>query len=488
MTALPGAYVLESERAVEFQGKSYRWKLALSLKTGATTNIDLSLDNAAIETTAHVTASASDLPALFRRWQGSVVTVWSDTGRGSGFVIDKRGLILTNQHVVGVSAYAAIQFTDVLKIPATIVARSPEKDIAVLLVNPKYVADIEPVHLGYAVDGRSPSVEGEQVFTIGSPLHQSKIMTSGIVSKIEAKAIISDVNINHGNSGGPLFTTKGIVIGVTTFGDFSTQGGPGISGIVRIDEARASIEKSLASLPAPPAEGVLPVEPTNAYPVDSLKEVLSARPVKPSDYMFSTGDFEIALITPVLTYGVQYAAEQAALKERTKRNKKATSVRGSTETALSQYKNWAEYVGEFRSVINIDARPKLVEGFWSAMGRGLAQSQGYYGGPAKLHFKADFYRMRLMCGEKEVTPIHPGKIEHRVEAANAAVNVNDTSFEGFYTYGPDAIGPHCGKVTLEFYTEKEPEKADREVLSQKLVQRIWEDFAAYRGSMRPGTN
>ena len=487
ITIAPSDYVLESERPIDFQGKSYRWKVAVSLKAGGTTSIELSLDNAAIEPLGGATtvaAAAADLPALFRRWQGSVVTVWSETGRGSGFVIDKRGLILTNQHVVGVSDYAAIQFTDSVKVPARIISRSSEKDIAILLVNPKYVGLIEPVTLGFAADGKPPTVEGEQVFTIGSPLNQRKIMTSGIVSKIEAKAIISDVNINHGNSGGPLFTTKGVVIGVTTFGDFTDQGGPGISGIVRIDEAKGLIDSAVATVPAPPAEELLPVEPTRPYPVAALKDTLQSKskPVKPSDYAFNTGDFEIELVTPVLTYGGQYAADQAALKERSKRNSKATSVQGSTESALEQYKNWAEYVGEFRSVVHIDARPKLVEGFWSAMGRGMAQSQGYYGGPARLHFKADFYRMRLECDGKEVTPIHPGKIEHRVAASNASVNVNDVSFEGFYTYGPEAINPACGTVTLTFFTEKEPEKGDVRVLSPKLVQRIWDDFALYRSS------
>jgi hypothetical protein len=101
-------------------------------------------------------------------------------------------------------------------------------------------------------------------------------------------------------------------------------------------------------------------------------------------------------------------------------------------------------------------------------------------GPAQVHFKNDFYRMKLMCGAKEVTPIHPGKVEYRVAARNAAVNVNDVSYGGMYVYGPDAIGPHCGDVTLSFYTEKEPEKADVRTLSSKLVNRIWEDFAAYR--------
>jgi len=108
----------------------------------------------------------------------------SDTGHGSGFLIDGQGLILTNQHVVGVSDYAAVQFSESLKVPATIVARSPGDDLAVLRVNPKLVSGITPVRLRYSEGGKVPPIEGQQVFTIGSPLNQRKVMTSGgIVSK-----------------------------------------------------------------------------------------------------------------------------------------------------------------------------------------------------------------------------------------------------------------------------------------------------------------
>jgi hypothetical protein len=174
--------------------------------------------------------------------------------------------------------------------------------------------------------------------------------------------------------------------------------------------------------------------------------------------------------------------KQAALNERAKRNKKAESVQ-ETVDPFNEFKNWAEYVGEFRPVIIIDARPRLVEGFWSAFGRGLAAAQGYYGGPANMHFKSDFLKMTLLCGDKEVVPIHPGKVEHPVAVTNAAVRVNDLSYEGFYTFSPDSIGPHCGAVKLIAYTEKEPQKGDVKLLSPKLVQKIWDDFAAYRSAM-----
>jgi hypothetical protein len=215
---------------------------------------------------------------------------------------------------------------------------------------------------------------------------------------------------------------------------------------------------------------------TGSHPHD-----VTARPVRALDYQLSSTAFDITLITPVLSYGVDYNVKQAALKERSKRNSKTTSVQNTIDP-FSDYKNWASYVGEFRPVLMLDARPKLVEGFWSALGRGVAESQGHYAGPANLHFKSDFYKMTLLCGDLPVTPIHPGKVEHRVAVANAAVKVNDATFEGLYTYRPDAISPLCGTVKLVLFTEKEPEKADVRIIPEKVVQRIWNDFAPYRSA------
>jgi S1-C subfamily serine protease len=184
-----------------------------------------------------------ELTDSFKRLQTSVVTVWSEIGHGTGFIVDAAGLILTNQHVVGPSEYVAVQFDPARKIPAKLLAANPEKDIAVLWVNLELLpeATIAPL-----ADARRdvPVIEGERVLTIGSPLNQRKVMTTGIVSKVEARTLISDININHGNSGGPLFNSLGEVIGITTFGDITQQGGPGISGIVRIEQAESLITES----------------------------------------------------------------------------------------------------------------------------------------------------------------------------------------------------------------------------------------------------
>jgi hypothetical protein len=320
------------------------------------------------------------------------------------------------------------------------------------------------------------------VFTVGSPLSQRKILTSGIVSKIEPRAIISDININHGNSGGPLFSSIGEVVGITTF----RQSGPGVAGIVRIEEALPILEQARKKMTDSglPSARYLPVEPVNPYPLDLLKETISAEKFNRHPYLFSEAGFDVAMVTPVLKYRLDEEVQLAAAKEKGKRTKKHEAAIQNTFEPLQELRDWAEYVGEYQSVLKIQAAPQLRETFMSAFGRGMAASGGVYGVPAHMKYKTDFYRMRLLCGGKEVEPIHPGKAATVVNAHNAFVNVTDATYVGIYSYPPEAIQPSCGEVALELYSEKEPEKANRKVLDSKTIEQIWSDFQPYFGQKK----
>jgi hypothetical protein len=84
--------------------------------------------------------------------------------------------------------------------------------------------------------------------------------------------------------------------------------------------------------------------------------------------------------------------------------------------------------------------------------------------------------MRALCGEAEVTPIHPFTLEQRVSDTDAIS-------EGLYVFDPGALGPHCGTVKLVLYSEKAPQDGDTRVVDPKVIQQIWQDFAPYRGLM-----
>jgi S1-C subfamily serine protease len=420
-----------------------------------------------------------ELTESFKRLQSSVVTVWSEFGHGTGFIIDKEGLIVTNQHVVGPSQYIAVQFDERRKVPAVILAASPEKDVALLWANLDALPEATIAPLARTSDTEPPVVEGERVLTIGSPLNQRKIMTTGIVSKVEKRVIISDININPGNSGGPLFNSLGEVVGVTTFGDVSRPGFPGVSGIVRIEEALSVITEARAKMlqmTKPPAK-LLAVDPTDTFPLDAIKEIALAEKFDSKRYFLGAGDYQVMLLTPTLKYRMETEAEREAAKTKNKRNKKEGAVQG-TFRPFEDFYSWREYVGDYKPILLVRATPTLGESFWGALGRGMAANYGIHT-KAYLRFKTDFYRMRLLCGEKEIEPIHPGKIAHVLKADNYFISVKDATYEGIYSYPADAITPACGQVKLEIYSEKNPNKAEVKTLDVKTVNRVAEDFAPY---------
>ena len=158
---------------------------------------------------------------------------------GSGFVADRNGHVITNNHVVsGVATEGEIVVIDHRgrRHSATIVGRSPVYDIAVLEV--EAARGLKPAALG---SSRAMNV-GETVVAIGSPLGLGSTVTAGIISALDRpvttgdaddssfiNAVQTDAAINPGNSGGPLVNLRGEVVGVNsaiaTMGSFATEGG-----------------------------------------------------------------------------------------------------------------------------------------------------------------------------------------------------------------------------------------------------------------------
>ena len=222
---------------------------------------------------------------------------------------------------------------------------------------------------------------------------------------------------------------------------------------------------------APPDGTHLPVEPVRPFPVNALKDAAQRRAGSLSPYQMSSADFDVAFITPVLIYGAQYQSEQARERERSRGSRTPDADRAIVRP-LMDFGHWSEYLADVPPVLLIRVTPKLVEGFWTTVARGAARTQGVSLPPIK-HVKSGFSRMRVFCGDGEVTPIHPFTLAHRVSDSDAID-------EGLYVFDPGALGPHCGPVKLVLYSEKEPAKGDTRLVDPKVLQQIWQDFAPYR--------
>ena len=149
-----------------------------------------------------------DYTELYKKISPSVFKIEVDGGHGSGFLVDSRGLIATNHHVVGNTRFLAVKFSNSITIPAEILVLSARYDIAIIKVHESYTQELKPLDL---VSGSNEqSVEpGLPVVAFGSPLSFSFLATQGIVSKVEENSLIGDFLIEPGNSGGPLVNLQG---------------------------------------------------------------------------------------------------------------------------------------------------------------------------------------------------------------------------------------------------------------------------------------
>jgi S1-C subfamily serine protease len=141
-------------------------------------------------------------------------------GTGSGFVLDRAGRILTSDHVIEDATKVHVTFADGTKVHATLVAKDPLLDLAVLKVTVG-ASTLHPLTIGFAESLRL----GDPLVAIGNPFGLDRSVSAGVVSGVHrqitapngftvSNAVQTDTPINHGNSGGPLLDGNGRVIGV----------------------------------------------------------------------------------------------------------------------------------------------------------------------------------------------------------------------------------------------------------------------------------
>ena len=159
---------------------------------------------------------SADFSAIVNDVLQSVVSVKTNLGQGSGAIIDRKGYIVTNVHVInGASSISVVSYSGSTYNVNTIVGYNANADIAVLKIDAR---DLRALNFG---DSDALKV-GEKVIAAGNPAGLAFTVTEGIVSAFRTaengiKYIQTDVPINPGNSGGPLINAKGEIVGINNF-------------------------------------------------------------------------------------------------------------------------------------------------------------------------------------------------------------------------------------------------------------------------------
>jgi S1-C subfamily serine protease len=208
-----------------------------------------------------VAEAAKSVQRIVREATPAVVKVTSSSGTdeeggpavGSGFLVDRRGRVLTNAHVLEEDGGATVTFDDGTESEATVLGRDESTDLAVLSVG-EVPAHARPLPLG-----RSAGLAvGDPVVAIGNPFGLERTATTGIVSAVKRtieapdgftiqNVIQTDAAINRGNSGGPLLDRRGRVIGINSQIATGSGGSDGVGFAVPIDTIRPVADSILSS-------------------------------------------------------------------------------------------------------------------------------------------------------------------------------------------------------------------------------------------------
>jgi len=225
---------------------------------------DVAFEPQPVQTVISYTEDERENITVYERLNSAVVNITTETmainwflepvpqegGSGSGSIIDARGYVLTNNHVIQNAHKVFINLADGSQFEGTVIGVDPENDIAVVKFDPPNGVELRTVPYG---DSNSLKV-GQKVLAIGNPFALERTLTVGIVSglgrpiQINRQHIVrdmiqTDASINPGNSGGPLLDTQGRMIGLNTMIYSPSGGSVGIGFAIPVNTAKRVVNE-----------------------------------------------------------------------------------------------------------------------------------------------------------------------------------------------------------------------------------------------------
>ena len=453
---------------------------------------------------------------LFERARHAVFRVEVGLSHGSGFLVDaKAGHIVTNDHVIGSRDIRdiSVYFDSVTRVPARVVVRDLQADIAVLQVAVQRCHECAALPLA----GGEPLVlPGERVFAFGYPLNQPLTITSGLVSNVRRGALLTEAAINPGNSGGPLVNVDGAVVGVNTFRDVDDQRlGSGLSGAVLVDQVLPLLTRAAAVRDSLPADVALPVIPLTRYPSSLLTSIaetiethlrcdtdcgdLKYRLYSDLTRDISVGSFNVSILTPLSQVVSERASSSPTGTRRQRREEKTAGLpAGERYSARVQRRDWNEYIGDENApVVAILVEPKIGQSFLSGLAQVLTAAAGAAVNaaqgnqrpvtlpPAAMRFSGDVRSFTLKRNGQAIAPLRGGHEPKHTLVNSAWVQMDDVADLGYYVFSPEVFrADPNGKppvITLEI-ENLGSRKMETDTLPSFGWGRAWNDFEGFLSS------
>lgn len=480
-----GNWILKSVKPLKDGTRFVRWELPIKVAASLKAPVVLNDANAIIREGPKPYQNPTEVNEASK---AQVVLVQAGLGHGSGFFIDgMRGVIVTNDHVIGNSPTVTVQIDSITHVAAVMLVRDADADLALLRVNESACGKCAGLKIAER-EADDPLVRpGEQVVAIGFPLSQKSSISVGVASSVRDGAITHDASIHPGNSGGPLLDLFGNVIGINTFAE---QGrlGSGVSGSVAVTRLMPLLAKGkdeMAAASTPSAER-LPVMPRARYPIALLRaSVDSVDLERYATYNeVEVGNFLLTVSTPMSFLARAKAQESSVSGDRREREARSGLSTDQQYSELRELREWQDYVGDQTApVIALMVQPQTgLQG--NSLSERLKNSMLKKGGPKAVYeYKGDVRGFSLMRNGHLAKSVQGGHAPQRADKDNVFRQLKDVADFGYYTFLPDVFAPDSAGVppSIEVIIDdlKNPNIPSRTVLPPWTVARIWNDFVPF---------
>lgn len=493
----PGVYRIESAQAYEMNGAKYRWALYETFQKDAGT-IELTQKNAQIETvTTTTTVSTTNNAAalkdslakdsaakalvkksrtekeLFDEYKSGLFTVYGSQ-RGTGFLADSSGLVLTNAHLLDGADEVRVMTDSNTKVYARRLVVDPAHDLAVLAIPSRRCAKCTTLPMYDSSKTTLPSA-GDRVLALGSPFNKAGVLSTGIVSNSDGQTITSEVSLGYLNTGGPLLNSDGYVVGLNAYRPPATAGAGRISNSVAAPVLASALQRARDSLTAahfrPVSDSTLPVVPREAFPSEPIAAVSGlGATLDLHNYRAEAGPFKVFMMTPQVMAWRETQATKA-LSDR-KRNDPKKAGSWTAVDPIEGWRDWSDYLGERRAVVVFNVTSdKTVFPFYEA---DKIQSID----------EGSFKDMKIYRDGVEIVPVEKVRIPAMLNADQTKAAGKTIGMQGIYVYRVEDFAPRAVGTTAAYTVSvtdaAKPAQPYKVPLLPGMVEQMWKDFTAYR--------
>ncbi|HXY29800.1 MAG TPA: S1C family serine protease [Gemmatimonadaceae bacterium] len=489
-----GVYRIEAGPQVVGNSK-YRWGFFQQVAKDMGT-VELTPKNATVEvipppppppavatadSLARIKESASKKPKsekdIFESYKSGLFTIYGSQ-RGSGFLADTSGLVLTDARLLEGADEVRVQTDPSTKIYGRRVVVDNARGIAVLLINKKRCALCVTLPLHDSSATNAPE-SGDRVLALGSPLNKVGVLALGIVSAADAKGVVSDADVNYLNSGGPLLDMSGYVVGLNSSRSATNGATARVSTAIPaaqlLDALAAARDSMLMGRARPPSDSLLPLIPREAFPDEPIAAVSSlGGTLQLQNYKLDASPFRIFMMTPQIMAWREAQATKALADRKQRDPKRAASW--TQIDPIEGWRDWQDYLDDRRAVVIFNITSDKTDfPFYE---------------PDKIQSIDDgnFRDMKLYRDNVEIVPVERVRAPAMLNAEQNKAAGKGMPMQGIYVYRIEDFAPRAAgtmaSYTMVLTDASNAAKPIKALLPPPMIEQMWKDFTAYRFSRR----